>query len=167
MGSGHNAYLESAGTLDLLKRLLNYNFSLRTTLKMLENIYELKCEYDSYATLDVLQVNTSNMTMSLYKLGSTSTYIYHNNDLIVYENKSLPYKLDDLNSSYEIEYFIDDVILLISDGISDFISKNDLLTNVNFSNSSNNILDDILELINKKEKNGLKDDASVIVIKIQ
>lgn len=165
MGNGHNAYLESAQTLDLLKRLLSYNFSLKTTLRLLENIYEIKCEYDSYATLDVLAINTSNMKLNLYKLGSTSTYIIHNYEIRIYENKSLPYKLDEINSSYEIEYFKGDTIILASDGISDFITMRDLKS-IDYNKSSSEILNDITNILKQKENNELKDDASLIVIKV-
>lgn len=165
MGSGHNAYLESANALSLLKRLLDYGFSLKTTLKLLEHIYEIKCEYDSYATLDLLYINTANMKLNLYKMGSTSSYIIHNNDIKVLENKTLPLKLDDISSSYEIEYFKGDTILLFSDGISDFITTNELMM-IDYSLDSEIILDEIISILKKKENNELKDDASLIVIKI-
>ncbi len=165
MGNGHRAYLESANALSLLKRLLDYHFSIKTTLKLLEYIYEIKCDYDSYATLDVLFINTANMKLNLYKMGSTSTYIIHNNDIKVLENKALPLKLDDLSSSYEIEYFKGDTILLISDGISDFITKDELKM-ISYELDSDIILEEIISIIRKKENNELKDDASLIVIKI-
>ena len=133
---------------------------------MLENIYDLKCEYDSYATLDILNINTSNMKLNLYKLGSSTTYIYHNGELKPFENKALPLKLDDINSAYELEYFKDDVILLLSDGISDFISRLELKNEINFNKSSEDIQNQIINKLLLKEKNELKDDASLIVIKI-
>ncbi|MGM9968785.1 MAG: SpoIIE family protein phosphatase [Anaeroplasma sp.] len=165
MGNGHKAYYESAKTLDLIKRLLSYNFSFQTTLKLLENFYDLKCEYDSYATLDILYINTANMKLNLYKMGSTTTYIIHSGQIQAYENKALPFKLDDINSSYELEYFKDDVILLLSDGISDFISIKEL-NEIDYSNSTDYILSTIINKIKQKENNELKDDASLIVIKI-
>jgi|GEM_PF-1985600 len=166
MGSGHNAYRESSETLKLISHLSTYHFSLKTILKMLENIYDLKCEYDSYATLDILNINTSNMKLNLYKLGSSTTYIYHNGELKPFENKALPLKLDDINSAYELEYFKDDVILLLSDGISDFISRLELKNEINFNKSSEDIQNQIINKLLLKEKNELKDDASLIVIKI-
>lgn len=166
MGSGHNAYKESSEALKLISHLSSYHFSLKTILKLLENIYDLKCEYDSYATLDLLHINTSNMKLNLYKMGSTTSYIYHNNELMSLENKALPLKLDDINSSYEMEYFKGDVIILLSDGISDFISKLEIKNEVDFTLTSENILNQIINKLYKKENNELKDDASIIVIKI-
>lgn len=166
MGSGHNAYKESSEALKLISHLSTYHFSLKTILKLLENIYDLKCEYDSYATLDLLNINTSNMKLNLYKLGSTTTYIYHNDDLMPFENKALPLKLDDINSSYELEYYKNDVIILLSDGISDFISRLEIKNEVDFNSTSEEILNQIINKLKQKQNNDLKDDASIIVIKI-
>ncbi len=166
MGSGHNAYKESSEALKLISHLSTYHFSLKTILKLLENIYDLKCEYDSYATLDILNINTANMKLNLYKLGSTTSYIYHNNELQAFENKALPLKLDDINSSYEVEYFKDDVILLFSDGISDFLTPLEIKNEIDFTLSTEQIMNNILYKLKKKENNELKDDASIIVIKV-
>lgn len=166
MGSGHTAYKESSEALKLISHLSTYHFSSKTILKLLENIYDLKCEYDSYATLDLLNINTSNMKLNLYKLGSTTSYIYHNRELRAFENKALPLKLDDINSSYEVEYFKDDVILLFSDGISDFLTPLEIKNEVDFTRSTDEIMNHILNKLKKKENNELKDDASIIVIKV-
>lgn len=166
MGSGHTAYKESSEALKLISHLSSYHFSSKTILKLLENIYDLKCEYDSYATLDLLNINTSNMKLNLYKLGSTTSYIYHNQELQAFENKALPLKLDDINSSYEVEYFKDDVILLFSDGISDFLTPLEIKHEIDFTKSTDDIMNHILNKLKKKENNELKDDASIIVIKV-
>ena len=165
MGSGHNAYIESADTLKLMANLSNYHFSFKTILKLLEDIYNLRCDYDSYATLDLALINTASMKMNLYKLGSTTTYVYHNFNLIGYENKSLPLKLDDINSSYEIEFYKDDIILLLSDGVTDFLSKDELFLIIDPNLSSSDIMNNITNKVKEKETN-LKDDLSVIVIKV-
>lgn len=165
MGSGHTAYIESAETLKLMANLSSYHFSIRTILKLLEDIYNLRCDYDNYATLDLAIINTSNMKMNLYKLGSTTTYIYHNFNLMSYENKSLPYKLDDVNSTYEIEFYKDDIILILSDGVTDFLNKDELFLVIDPTLSSNDIMLSITNKVKEKEK-VLKDDLSLIVIKV-
>lgn len=165
MGSGHNAYIESSEALKKISHLSTYHFSLKTILKLLENIYDLKCEFDSYATLDILNINTSNMKLNLYKLGSSTSYIFHNDELRAFENKALPLKLDDINSSYELEYFKDDVIILCSDGISDFITPLELKNEIDFTKSAEEIMLSILGLLKYKEPQ-LKDDASLIVIRV-
>lgn len=166
MGSGYNAYKESSEALKLISTLTSYRFSTKTILKLLEDLYELKSNYDRYATLDFLSINTANRKMNLYKMGSTTTYILHNHQLIAYENKALPLKLDDVNSSYEIDINPGDYVFLLSDGISDFITKEEFHSIVsNGSESVDNMCDNIIQYIKKKEQNELKDDLSLIVIK--
>ena len=166
MGSGYNAYLESSDALKLISTLTSYRFSTKTILKLLEDLYELKSNYDRYATLDFLSINTANRKMNLYKMGSTTTYILHNHQLIAYENKALPLKLDDVNSSYEIDLNKGDYIFLLSDGISDFITKDEFYSIVAYgAESVEKMCDKIIQYIKKKEKNELKDDLSLIVIK--
>ena len=165
MGSGHKAYQESTHTLNLLKRIIEYNLSIETTLDLLGYISEIRCDYDSYATLDVLKLNLATMQLYLYKIGSTTTYLIRGNDIYSYENHTLPLNLDTSSSSYNIEFFHNDIILLMSDGIADFITKEKLF-NISYNNTPDIIIDNIIKYIEKKEGNILKDDASIIVIKV-
>jgi hypothetical protein len=166
MGSGHNAYVESKEALKLISNLSSYHFSHKTVLKLLEDIYDLRCEYDSYATLDLLNINTASMKLNLYKLGSTTTYIYHSYNLIAYENKALPLKLDDINSAYEIEFFKGDMIFLLSDGITDNLSADELFILINPEYSTDEQMNTIINFVKNKQANNLSDDLSMIVIKI-
>ena len=165
MGSGQKAHEQSSEALKKISNLLAYHFSLKTILKLLENMYDLKCEYDSYATLDILSINPANQMLLLYKLGSTTSYIIHSNEFITLENRALPLKLDDINSSYELELMVGDIILLMSDGISDFLTK-DELEDINYSNNSEEITNEIIFKLKKKVNNNLQDDASILVIKV-
>ena len=166
MGSGYNAYQESIDALNTIKTLISYHFRLTTILKLLEDIYELRSNYDRYATLDFLQIDSANAKLNLYKMGSSTTYILHNNNLYTYENKALPLKLDEVNSAYELDIYSGDYIFLISDGISDFINKNEFYEIVKDKNANaDELCYDIIDYIKKKENNDLKDDLSLIVIK--
>ncbi|HRF70777.1 MAG TPA: SpoIIE family protein phosphatase, partial [Candidatus Pelethenecus sp.] len=131
----------------------------------LEDIYELRSNYDRYATLDFLSIDTATRKMNLYKMGSTTTYIYHNQQLITYENQALPLKLDDVNSAYELDLFSGDFIFLLSDGISDFISNPEFVSLIDASKAADEVCYTIVEYLKQKEKGRLKDDLSLIVIK--
>lgn len=166
MGSGYAAYTESIDALKTVSTLSSYHFRIKTILKLLEDIYELRSNYDRYATLDFLSIDTANRKMNLYKMGSSTTYILHNHKLLTYENQALPLKLDDVNSAYELDLFSGDYIFLLSDGISDFISNQEFYQLVDHGDqSADEVCYSIIEYIKKKEKNDLKDDLSLIVIK--
>ncbi len=166
MGSGINAYTESADALKTIKTLTTYHFRIETILKLLEDIYELRSNYDRYATLDFLSIDTANRKLKLYKMGSSSTYILHNHQLYTYENQALPLQLDAVNSSYELDIYSGDYIFLLSDGIGDFVTPDEFYDIVEGQNqSADEICYQIIEYIKHKENNQLKDDLSLIVIK--
>lgn len=166
MGSGYKAYFESREALKIISILTSYHFSIKTILHLLEDLYNLKANYDHYATLDLLYINTALCKANLYKLGSTTTYILHNNQLYTYENKALPLKLDEVNSTFEIDIYSGDYIFLLSDGISDFISKDEFYSLIKNTNlDTDKLCNTIIQYIKKKQKNELKDDLSLITIK--
>ncbi|MDE5855410.1 MAG: SpoIIE family protein phosphatase, partial [Anaeroplasmataceae bacterium] len=66
MGSGYNAYTESIDALKTISTLSSYHFRTKTILKLLEDIYELRSNYDRYATLDFLSIDSANRKMNLY-----------------------------------------------------------------------------------------------------
>lgn len=165
MGSGYTAYTESIDALKTISTLSSYHFRTKTILKLLEDIYELRSNYDRYATLDFLSIDPANRKMNLYKMGSSTTYILHNQKLLTYENQALPLKLDDVNSVYELDVFSGDFIFLLSDGIGDFISNKEFESLVNPEQTAEEACYSIVNYLKKKEKGRLKDDLSLIVIK--
>ncbi|MDE6241348.1 MAG: SpoIIE family protein phosphatase [Anaeroplasmataceae bacterium] len=165
MGSGYNAYTESIDALKTISTLSTYHFRTKTILKLLEDVYELRSNYDRYATLDFLSIDPANRKMNLYKMGSSTTYILHNQKLLKYENQALPLKLDDVNSAYELDLFSGDFIFLLSDGISDFISNKEFESLVDQNQTAEEACYSIVDYLKKKEKGKLKDDLSLIVIK--
>ncbi|MDE7161872.1 MAG: SpoIIE family protein phosphatase, partial [Anaeroplasmataceae bacterium] len=165
MGSGYTAYSDSIDALKTIQTLSSYHFRTKTILKLLEDIYELRSNYDRYATLDFLSIDPANRKMNLYKMGSSTTYILHEHKLYTYENQALPLKLDDVNSAYELDLFRGDLIFLLSDGIGDFIKPKEFQSLVNQDQSAEEACCAIVNHLKKKEKNTLKDDLSLIVIK--
>lgn len=165
MGSGYTAYTESMDALKTISTLSSYHFRTETILKLLEDIYELRSNYDRYATLDFLSVDPANRKMHLYKMGSSTTYVLHNQKLLTYENQALPLKLDDVNSAYELDVYPGDFIFLLSDGIGDFISNQEFEQLVDHHQTAEEACYSIVEYLKRKEQGNFKDDLSLIVIK--
>lgn len=165
MGSGYAAYTESMDALKTIATLSSYHFRTETILKLLEDIYELRSNYDRYATLDFLSIDSANRKMHLYKMGSSTTYVLHNQKLLTYENQALPLKLDDVNSAYELDLYAGDFIFLLSDGIGDFISNQEFEQLVDQNQNAEEACYCVVEYLKQKEKGNFKDDLSLIVIK--
>jgi serine phosphatase RsbU (regulator of sigma subunit) len=165
MGSGYYAYQLSQQTLKMVDQITDCSIEFETSLEILNNFFKTKDSVDSYATLDFVDINLSTGVLNLYKMGSTTTYVLHNNSLTAYQNKALPLKLDEMNSTFTFDISSGDLIFLLSDGITDFIDQNEFYSLIDVSESPENICSKIIEHLKIKEKNNLKDDLSLIVIK--
>lgn len=166
MGSGIDAYNSSKEILSILSNMLNYHFSIKTMLNFLSYIYEIKGNYESYATLDLLEINEITKVASLFKLGSASTLLFSDIDKI-YENSSLPLDYTDLIDSFTISLKTNDIILLLTDGFTDYLSYQDIkeiIYNNKFASTS--LIADMLCNKIKQSNKVLNDDCSVIVIKV-
>lgn len=166
MGSGIDAYNSSKEILSILSNMLNYHFSTKTMLNFLSYIYEIKGNYESYATLDLLEINEVTKAASLFKLGSASTFLFSDIDKI-YENSSLPLDSTDLIDSFTINLKANDIILLLTDGFTDYLNYHDIkeiIYNNKFASAS--IIADMLCNKIKQQNKILNDDCSVIVIKV-
>ena len=98
-------------------------------------------------------------------MGSSTTYVLHNQKLLTYENQALPLKLDDVNSAYELDVYPGDFIFLLSDGIGDFISNQEFEQLVDHHQTAEEACYSIVEYLKRKEQGNFKDDLSLIVIK--
>ena len=70
-----------------------------------------------------------------------------------------------MNSSFTFDINSGDIIFLLSDGITDFVSQDEFKELIDVSLSPEIICNTIIEHIKTKEKSKLKDDLSLIVIK--
>lgn len=166
MGSGYKAYEESKLTLDMVNKITEFEINVRTSINMLNTFYSLKDNMDSYATLDLLEINKTTGEAILYKMGSSDSFIYTNSELEVINNKNLPFGIDDLISENNFALKNNDLILLMSDGLRDNITNNELINIITTSldehpqKISYNILNHIVQ------ENKMTDDMSLITIKI-
>ena len=96
----------------------------------------------------------------------------HNNSLTAYQNKALPHKLDELNSYFSFEITSGDLIFLLSDGVSDFISQDEFYSLINVNETPDNICSNVINHLKKKgykilEKNFVSPfgEADIICLK--
>ena len=123
MGSGKNAYIESTKTLEMIEKISSLESNFDFGMNILNTFYSLKEDSFSYATLDLLSINLSSGKATLYKMGSSTTYIIRGTDLIKIENQNLPFGLVDDVIKEEFDVFDNDLIFLLSDGVNDFIKR--------------------------------------------
>ena len=118
MGKGFLAFEDSRRVLEALDSLCYCSTSINTNIEILNLLYILQGYTERYSTLDAIDINRSNMTADVFKLGASNTYIFH--DDLTYtkiENSSLPLGIEEEIIHTEIKLKDNDLILFSSDGI--------------------------------------------------
>jgi serine/threonine protein phosphatase PrpC len=169
MGSGFYAYQLSQETLKMVDNITNCNISFDAALQILNNFFKTKDLSDSYATLDLVNINLTDGILDLYKLGSSTTYISRGNKIIPIYNNNLPFGISDLVTKEEYSIADNDLIILVSDGINDYIDEGLLVKFIETIKDElpHKIVYEILQKIYYENKNQIKDDMSCIAIKIK
>ena len=168
MGSGLRAYEASKDMLMRVDSLINLKISDELLLNNLKHMYNYSCVYDSYGTLDLLHINKSNFKCNLYKVASSVTLLIRNEQIYEYITDTLPLGSGDIITKYDIDLQYYDLILLLSDGITDQVDKKSLYKYIKSicREKTEKISSLLSEFVYHKSGGKLKDDLSVIAIKI-
>lgn len=169
MGSGYYAYQLSQETLKLVDNITNCNISFDSSLQILNNFFRTRDLSECYATLDLVNIDLINGILNLYKLGSSTTYISRGDKIIPIYNNNLPFGINDLITKEEFQLIDDDLIVLVSDGVNDYINESTLTKYIETlkHEQPHKIVYEILQRIYHENKNTIKDDMSCIAIKIK
>lgn len=170
MGKGFLAFEDSRRVLEALDSLCYCSTSISTNIEILNLLYILQGYTERYSTLDAIDINRSNMTADIFKLGASNTYIFH--DDLTYtkiENSSLPLGIEEEIIHTEIKLKDNDLILFSSDGIFENVLDEQKLLDL-----IKNIKDEIPQKIayaileyTLSSKRKVKDDMSIIILKIE
>lgn len=169
MGSGYYAYQLSQQTLKMVDQITDCSIEFETSLEILNNFFKTKDSVDSYATLDFIDINLSTGVLNLYKMGSSTTYIYREGKVYPIYNNNLPFGINDLITKEQFNLKNDDLVILVSDGVTDYINENTLINFIEnlHKESPHKIVYEILQKIYYENNNQIKDDMSCIVLKLK
>lgn len=157
MGHGEKAYEDSKFALFLLRKLIELGMDASEAIKSCNALVYSKD--DSYNTLDLLEYDSFQKTLILYKNGSGSSYIQYMNNVDKLTSENLPLGIvDDIAvSKIEINKNVDKIILT-----SDGISKN--LSDTIIKNPTSS-LKELVEIVFEEEKD-IEDDQTIIAINV-
>ncbi len=169
MGKGFKAFEDSKIVLEALDSLSFCSTSLKTNIEILNLLYILQGYTERYSTIDAVDINRTNYEAYIYKLGASSSYIFHDDQTYTkLENKCLPLGIEEDIVEHKIILKPNDLILLTSDGIlENTFEESKLLDLINSIKSENpqKIVYEILEyMLHTKVK--VKDDMSIIILKV-
>ncbi len=169
MGSGKKASVESGSFVRLLEGFIKAGMRADTALRLLCPAYAIKCEGDTFTTCDILRVDLHTGETEIFKCGAAPSYIKDKASSTVRRvtGSSVPAgvltrePIEADRTSLVVHH--GDVIVMISDGISD-VPGDSWLTRILRETSvisSGELAGRILELA--AARNNCGDDLSVLV----
>lgn len=173
MGSGMEARKSSQIVTKMLKQTLSAGFEKEDSLELINSTIKLSSE-EIYSTMDVAVLDLYTGVIEFIKNGSCNTYIKNKQSIDIVESNSLPLGiLNDVDfTAYDKDMRDGDIFIMCSDGVIDSNKEQaddkwfiKMLKEIN-TNNANKIADIIL---NEAIDNGygvLKDDMTVIVMKV-
>lgn len=170
MGSGRDAALSSRLSGIYLERMLRAGNRKAQSIEMLNAFIRQKnCE--SFATIDLLEVDLLNGCASFVKSGAAPSYVLRGSSLFKIASKTMPIGITREMNAEEVNFKLEDgdVIVMTSDGISasfeDGLWLADMLTN---DWKGGITLGEMCEriLYAAKEKNEKCDDMTVAMVKV-
>ncbi len=126
MGSGQKASEESKAAIEMLEKFLHAGFDCENAVKLINSSLLLRGEKDTFATLDICDIDFDSATMNFTKLGAAGAYIKTNDKITHISGSSLPAGIlrDPKAERHMLAIDSDTVIVMMSDGIADIALKN-------------------------------------------
>lgn len=174
MGTGAQASMESATTINMLEQLLEVGYGHEMALKTINSIQMLKSLEDSFSTLDIVLVDLYDGEAKIVKVGAPPTYIKRRNGVSIINSSSLPVGIVDRVNFHTKRIMVsnDDYIVMVTDGIVDAYKREDgddwiadSLEKVNNRNP-HEIARILFEKAMAEYKGEARDDMTVLVSKV-
>lgn len=176
MGSGARAHAMSIETLSLLRKILTTGIEEKVAIKAINAVLSLRTTEEIFSTLDLAIVDLQEGVVKFVKTGSTPSYIRRNLGVRKIVGNNLPIgiiKEFEIDSAVECVY-IDDLVIMMSDGIYDAIKKGEdtdewiarkmrEMETVNPQAIADLLLEDIIRM----NLGVINDDMTIIVAKLK
>ncbi len=170
MGSGTDAQTLSSTTLSLIESFYKAGLSSPLILNTVNKLLSINTE-DSFTALDLSVIDFNTCTADFIKYGSPYGFIISDQGIRIVEGNSLPLGIiDELKPSVCTAPLNDgDIILLVSDGISDaFGSSGEVIDYLRTLPAKNpqTLADDLLQTAITKNGGQKKDDMTALAVRI-
>ncbi len=174
MGNGEKASRDSMILIDSMEELLNAGFDRDMSIRLVNGFLADKNKGEHFATLDMLLVDQYTGCASMYKHGAATTYIKRGDWLEMIKSTSLPVGVIDgaICESCSKKLYENDLVIMMSDGMTESIivdNKDDFMRDVIMgidSDDVDEIAEEIVTVVKNQSGNRLRDDATIIVVKL-
>ncbi len=168
MGSGARARIDSAFACSMLIKLLESGVGIESAIEMLNTSLLVKSSDESFATLDICEIDLYTGKVTVYKAGGADSFVKAGKNIVKLESSGLPvgisFRVSFENKSFTIAE--NDVVILTSDGVE--LPRNWL--EQLFRKESSNDLDELVRQIGDnarfRSEKGREDDISVVAVQL-
>lgn len=125
MGTGAKASIESLTATALLGNFISAGMDVKTSLELINSSLLLRSSGDSFATMDVCSVNSSDGSIRLYKSGAATGYVKNEEGVFEIRSDSLPFGvLSDYGNINTEVYTVNKscLVVMMSDGVGDVLN---------------------------------------------
>ncbi len=121
MGSGEKAGHDSRAAVNMLSALFSAGFDAETAVGLVNSVLVLKSAEETFATLDLLLINTRNFEAEFIKAGAAASFIKRGNSVRTFAAGSLPAGILSAPEPARMRARLcpGDVVVMLSDGIAD------------------------------------------------
>ncbi len=121
MGSGEKAGQDSRAAVNMLKALFAAGFDTETAVGLVNSVLVLKSAEETFATLDLLLVNTRSCEAEFIKAGAAASFVKRGNQVRTFAAGTLPAGMlpSPDTASMRTKLSPGDMIVMLSDGIAD------------------------------------------------
>lgn len=173
-GSGFEAQRSSKLLLTMLEKLLKGGFDKAKAIEIINSVLKLKSSDQNFATLDAFIFNLKTAQSEYIKIGAAPTYVIEDGKITVLSNCNIPVGILSETSYVPIVKNLKsgDIVIQFSDGaITSDMDINDnylkkFILNMDLSQSSRIIAQNIMQTISNHYLNSIPDDVTVMVTKI-
>lgn len=172
MGSGEKACRDSEKVLDLMEKLLEAGYDIRTAIHLLNNSLAVSGQEQNMSTLDVCNMDLYDGICEFHKVGAATTFLKSNTYVEQISINSLPLGIFQ-NQETEVvsrELIENDYIIMVTDGITDALAAGgyeDMLCNYLEDMEETNpseMARRILQLALRLSGGRIMDDMTVVVL---
>lgn len=166
-GFGGEANLQSSETLRLLCKLLNAGFAADVALRLSNTAMAVQADQEQFATVDAAVIDTVTASGVFIKNGACSTYVKRGLKLIEIPCDSLPLGIGtDFEATEKyLQLAAGDIVIMISDGVSDaFSSPDDLKTEILMIKDNASVDEITSSILNAAVSNNIREDDDMTVI---
>lgn len=174
MGSGEEASRQSEQLVDLLEEMLEAGFRKESAIEILNELIAMQGQGERFATLDLCMIDLYSGVGEFLKMGASTTFIKRGKWIESIQSTTLPVGIREQTDIDAIQkkFYHGDMIIMISDGVLDgivFENKEECLKEILLEIETKNPQDfaeELLRRVRKMNGNGMRDDASVLVLGI-